>query len=447
MSNLIIDLHGTNRSVLENIGRDFDADIERLEESTKIDSVIYNRMNEGYDGFIIVTSDVKGAQKYFENRYNNVDIAVCSPDGRMQLREVGGVQTSAPAAGAATTAASSQQAAQPKQQATPKVQQPQASRNAMGQNPVPIPSEIINSIKNVYVYELNINPLFLKENNGAKIIKEVTQAIKSNISKKNIFTHVIFHRNIQKKQPFQLTSVLSIIDILQGSDSISKEFLNIALLDKVGKQYVHVEDDDTKDINTYYYYNSSDDKKQPVNVKVFRKPTYSYTNNNIYDEAIKVIQETNELSKKQGDMKQALADKDTQKFLEELNKKNQGTHKVACIGPYLKFMDTDMKIATKPRANSYDDYVKRTDTIIDGLKALKAMTIGNQFDKLGQDVKNDTIAGVFIAAAEEGKKFYDKHKNDLKKGAEDISDEKENKDIKWIASKNAKKFAEVVGIY
>lgn len=443
MSNLIIDLHGTKRSVLENIGRDFDADIEHLEESTKIDSVIYNRINEGYDGFIIVTSDVKGAQKYFESRYNNVDIAVCSPDGRMQLREADDV---APAPGGAATAANAQTATQPNQQAAQKAPQPQTSRNAMGQNPVPIPSDIINNIQYVYVYDININPLFLKENNGAKIIKEVTQAIKNNISKKNIFTHVIFHRNLQKKQPLQLTSVLSIIDILQGNDSISKEFLNAALLDKVGKQYVHVEDDDTKDVNTYYYFNGNDDKKQPVNVKVSRKP-YKYADERIYDEAIKVIQETNELSKKQGDMKQALADKDTQKFLEELNKKNQGTHKVACIGPYLKFIDTDMKIATKPRATSYDDYAKRTDAIIDGLKALKAMTIGNQFDKLGQDIKNDTIAGVFIAAAEEGKKFYDKHKNDLKKGAEDISDKKENDDVKWIASKNAKKFAEVVGIY
>lgn len=88
MNNLIIDVHGTRRDILENIGRDFDANIEHLEESAKIDSVIHDRINEGYDGFIIVTKDTDKAQKYFEKKFSNVDIAVCSPDGKMNLREV-----------------------------------------------------------------------------------------------------------------------------------------------------------------------------------------------------------------------------------------------------------------------------------------------------------------------------------------------------------------------
>lgn len=91
MSNLIIDIHGTRRDILENIGRNFDADIERLEESTKIDSVIHDKINEGYDGFIIVTKDTDKAQKYFEKKFSNIDIAVCSPDGKMSLREANDV--------------------------------------------------------------------------------------------------------------------------------------------------------------------------------------------------------------------------------------------------------------------------------------------------------------------------------------------------------------------
>lgn len=108
MNNLIIDVHGTRRDILESVGRDFDANIERLEESAKIDSVIHDRINEGYDGFIIVTKDTDKAQKYFEKKFSNVDIAVCNPDGKMSLREVvtGTAQpeTAAPVADTKTTA-------------------------------------------------------------------------------------------------------------------------------------------------------------------------------------------------------------------------------------------------------------------------------------------------------------------------------------------------------
>lgn len=170
MNNLIIDIHGTRRDILENIGRDFDANIERLEESTKIDSVIHDKINEGYDGFIIVTKDTDKAQKYFEKKFSNVDIAVCSPDGKMNLREALDQQT-------------------------------QINANTQEQYDV--------------YYFLDCNPLGLEKDKCKKLRDWLISIFNNSKSQK---TCVYYLRNPNGEQIFVISAICSILDIGCGGD-------------------------------------------------------------------------------------------------------------------------------------------------------------------------------------------------------------------------------------
>ncbi len=209
MNNLIIDIHGTRRDILESIGRDFDADIERLEESTKIDSVIHDKINEGYDGFIIVTKDTDKAQKYFEKKFSNIDIAVCSPDGKMSLREVGVVPTQTAQTTAAAVANTAQAA----------TQQTAAQKPVKNQQPV-------NQPNNKYDYYINFNPASLKEVDLKSIIE-----ILDNIGKdqrEQIRVHVYYN---YPQAPFKFESLIALLERVYkfNASKIKQKYKNLII--------------------------------------------------------------------------------------------------------------------------------------------------------------------------------------------------------------------------
>ena len=447
MSNLIIDLHGTKRSVLENIGRDFDADIERLEESTKIDSVIYSRMNEGYDGFIIVTSDVKGAQKYFENRYNNVDIAVCSPDGRMQLREVATVQTGGVNAGGTTTTINTQQTAQPNQQAAPQPKTEKFYTFDIGSGN----SIDLTHLQHIYIVPVRFNAYGPKKSKeGIQKLSQYIQAAVNGYNKTAYFCFV-FYRNRDNDGPFLPSTIMSLVNHY-SDENFEKIWAKGIAAESAYSSYNDMLYTDAEALKNAYFNKHQitigmRGKPLPKNIVVKVLPEVSDgcdCRADIVKLSRSVISEINGM--KEGDIKKKLSSDEYKKVQEEVNK-SKNPHKND-LGYYLQYLDHDLKVQTKNGAFEGKEKQKDFETALDAVKMIKDMTIGNQFDKLGQDVKEDTVAGVFIAAAEAGKKFYDKHKNDMKKDSNDISTSNSgaNANAKWYCAKDSLKLCQLLGL-
>lgn len=134
MSNIIIDLHNSDRALLSSLSEQYDAIVEQR-NCPDIDLLMKEHIKEGYDGFIFVTKETNRLQKFFEKKYKNVDVAICDGEN-VHLREAdtaaAAPQGNVAAAGQTTTQQTTVNNAQPQQPAQDQNNQQQQAQQFNG---------------------------------------------------------------------------------------------------------------------------------------------------------------------------------------------------------------------------------------------------------------------------------------------------------------------------